>query len=218
MNYTELCTAIAEYAENEFTADQLALFVTQAEQRIYNMVQLPSLRKTSTLTMTISDPYVDCPTDFLAPYSLAVIDPTTGGYTFLLNKDTNFMREAYPLPTTTGTPKYYAIMGPATDEAELRFIVAPTPVAAYSAELQYFYYPESISVAVSGTTWLGYNYSPALLYGALVEAYTFMKGETDMMTLYDSKFKEALTQLKRLGDGMDRQDSYRSGQLRMPVK
>jgi hypothetical protein len=147
---------------------------------------------------------------------LAVIDPTTGAYTFLLNKDVNFIREAYPKPTSTGAPKYYAIFGPRSDnETELTFILGPTPDASYSTELHYFYYPESIVTA--STTWLGDNYDPALLYGTLVEAYTYMKGEQDMVLLYNTKFGEALVQLKRLGDGLERSDAYRSGQARIPV-
>jgi len=159
---------------------------------------------------------LQCPTDFLSTFSLAAIDPTTGAYTFLLNKDVNFIREAYPKPTSTGAPKYYAIFGPRSDnEAELTFILGPTPNAVYSTELHYFYYPESIVTA--SNTWLSDNYDPVLLYGTLVEAYTYMKGEQDVILLYNTKFGEALTQLKRLGDGLERQDAYRSGQARIPV-
>jgi hypothetical protein len=150
---------------------------------------------------------------------LAAIDPTTGAYTYLLNKDVNFIREAYPKPTSTGSPKFYALFGPAVVSSvittELSFLIGPTPNAAYSMELHYYYYPESIVTAL--TTWLGDNYDPALLYGTLVEAYTYMKGEQDMVLLYNTKFGESLVQLKRLGDGLERQDSYRSGQARIPV-
>ena len=195
------------------------LFITQAEKRIYNTVQIPALRKNVTGITTASNKYLACPDDFLSSYSLAAIAPTTGAYTYLLNKDVNFIREAYPKPTTTGSPKYYALFGPAVASSvittELTFLIGPTPDAAYSMELHYYYYPESIVTA--STTWLGDNYDPALLYGTLVEAYTYMKGEQDMIVLYNTKFGEALTQLKRLGDGLERQDAYRSGQARVPV-
>ena len=216
MNYSELCTAVNSYTENTFPANMLAVFTEQAEKRIYNTVQIPSLRKNVTGVTTASNKYLQCPLDFLSTFSLAVIDSTTGAYTFLLNKDVNFIREAYPKPTSTGAPKHYAIFGPRSDnEAELTFILGPTPNAAYSTELHYFYYPESIVTA--SNTWLSDNYDPALLYGTLVEAYTYMKGEQDMIVLYNTKLGEALTQLKRLGDGLERQDAYRSGQARVPV-
>ena len=192
------------------------VFITQAEKRIYNTVQIPSLRKNVTGSTTASNKYLQCPTDFLSTFSLAAINPTTGAYTFLLNKDVNFIREVFPTPTSTGAPKYYAIFGPRSDnEAELTFILGPTPDAVYSTELHYFYYPESIVTA--SNTWLSDNYDPALLYGTLVEAYTYMKGEPDIIGLYDGKYKEALGQLKRLGDGLERSDAYRSGQARVPV-
>jgi len=195
------------------------LFITQAEKRIYNAVQIPALRKNVTGVTTASNKYLACPDDYLSSYSLAAINPTTGAYTYLLNKDVNFIREAYPKPTSTGSPKYYALFGPAVVSSvitvELSFIIGPTPDAAYSMELHYYYYPESITSA--GSTWLGDNYDPVLLYGTLVEAYTYMKGEQDMVLLYNTKFGEALVQLKRLGDGLERQDAYRSGQARIPV-
>ena len=216
MNYAALVSAVSSYTENTFPTVDMNLFITQAEKRIYNAVQIPSLRKNVTGSTTISNKYLQCPTDFLSVFSLAAINPTTGAYTFLLNKDVNFIREAYPKPTSTGAPKYYAIFGPRSDnEAELTFILGPTPDAVYSTELHYFYYPESIVTA--SNTWLSDNYDPALLYGTLVEAYTYMKGEPDMLALYDGKYKEALGQLKRLGDGLERQDAYRSGQARIPV-
>jgi hypothetical protein len=219
MNYSELCTAVNSYTENTFPANMLAVFTEQAEKRIYNAVQIPALRKNVTGVTTASNKYLACPDDYLSSYSLAAINPTTGAYTYLLNKDVNFIREAYPKPTSTGSPKYYALFGPAVISSvitvELSFIIGPTPDAAYSMELHYYYYPESITSA--GTTWLGDNYDPVLLYGALVEAYTYMKGEQDMVVLYNTKFGEALTQLKRLGDGLERQDAYRSGQARVPV-
>jgi len=216
MNYAALVAAVSSYTENTFPTVDMNVFITQAEKRIYNTVQIPSLRKNVTGSTTASNKYLQCPTDFLSTFSLAAIDPTTGAYTFLLNKDVNFIREAYPKPTSTGAPKYYAIFGPRSDnEAELTFILGPTPNAVYSTELHYFYYPESIVTA--SNTWLSDNYDPALLYGTLIEAHTYMKGETDMLALYDGKYKEAMGQLKRLGDGLERQDAYRSGQARVAV-
>jgi hypothetical protein len=218
MNYTELSAAIQAYTENteaDFVAN-IPVFVTQAEQRIYNSVQFPSIRKNVTGSMTTSNKYLQCPTDFLAVYSLAVIN-ASGEYEYLLNKDVNFIRQAYPQPTDTGIPKYYALFGPRSDNAaELTFILGPTPDAAYSSELHYYFYPPSISVAPF-TSWLGDNFDTVLLYGSLVEAYTYMKGEQDMMLLYNTKYQEALALAKRLGDGMERQDAYRSGQFRQKV-
>ena len=303
MNYTELSNAIQAYTENteaDFVAN-IPVFVEQAEQRIYNSVQFPSIRKNVTGAMTTNNKYLQCPTDFLATYSLAVIK-ANGDYEYLLNKDVNFIRQAYPQPTDTGTPKYYALFGPRSDNAaELTFILGPTPDASYSAELHYYFYPESIvqspvatlgtitggSVYTAGTyfdvpltggsgsgalatitvaggavtavtitngglqyavgntltaaaaniggtgsgfsvpvasvtnstgvSWLGDNFDTVLLYASLVEAYTYMKGEVDMMGLYNQKFIEALALAKRLGDGMERQDAYRSGQFRQVV-
>ena len=222
MNYTELTAAICDYTQNfeqDFVAN-IPVFVQQAEQRIFNTVQFPSIRKNVTGTMSANNKYLSCPGDFLATYSIAVID-ATGAYEYLLNKDVNFIRQAYPTPTATGIPKYYALFGPTTAGTvitdELSFILGPTPDAAYSVELHYYYYPESISVAADGRTWLGDNFDTVLLYGSLVEAITFMKGEADMVALYDGKYKEALALAKRLGDGMERQDAYRSGQYRQAV-
>ena len=232
MDYTTLFNTIKTYCENDFPSTtftgtdgtsvvttlsptQVNTFIQQAEERIYNTVQLPSLRKNVTGYLTSGNKYLSAPTDFLAVYSMAVIDGV-GAYTFLLNKDVNFIREAYPLPTDTSLPKYYALFGPTlNDMTELSFILGPTPSDSYQVELHYFYYPESIVTA--GTTWLGDNYDPALLYGCLVEACTFMKGEPDMVALYNGKYTEAMAQLKRLGDGMERQDAYRSGQYRQKV-
>ena len=218
MNYTELSNAIQAYTENteaDFVTN-IPVFVTQAEQRIYNSVQFPSIRKNVTGSMTASNKYLQCPTDFLAVYSLAVIN-ASGEYEYLLNKDVNFIRQAYPQPTDTGIPKYYALFGPRSDNAaELTFILGPTPDAGYSSELHYYFYPPSISVAPF-TSWLGDNFDTVLLYASLVEAYTYMKGEADMMALYNQKFMEALALAKRLGDGMERQDAYRSGQFRQKV-
>jgi hypothetical protein len=217
MNYATLSATISSYLQNyetDFVAN-IPTFVKQAEQRIYNSVQFPSLRRNVLGLVTASSPYLAAPDDFLAPYSLAVIDGT-GQYQFLLNKDVNFIREAYPTVTATGLPKYYAIFGPrSTQPSELSLILGPTPDAAYSVELHYYFYPESIVTA--STTWLGDNFDTVLLYGCLIEAYTFLKGEADLVALYDGKYKEALALAKRLGDGMDRQDAYRSGQYRQPV-
>jgi hypothetical protein len=228
MNYTDLFNAVQSYSENNFpgfdlsdgsqdtTTEQINRFIRQAEQRIYNTVQFPSLRKNVTGATSSSNKYLACPSDFLAPYSLAVID-ATGAYEYLLNKDVNFIRQAYPNPTTdVGIPKYYALFGAQTnDPNELSFILGPTPNASYGVELHYFYYPESIVTA--GTTWLGDNFDSVLLYGTLLEAYIYMKGEADMMAVYEAKYKEALGLAKRLGDGMERQDAYRSGQYRQAV-
>jgi hypothetical protein len=223
MNYTELKTAIADYTENTFSDTEYATFVEQAEQRIFNTVQFPSLRKNMTGATTIGNQYLSSPSDFLSAYSLAIIDGS-GNYEYLLNKDVNFIRQAYPNPSSTGTPKYYALFGPTTTSGvsptitnELSFILGPTPDAAYSVELHFYYYPESITVAASGETWLGDNFDSVLLYGSLVEAYTFMKGEPDLLQLYNAKYQEALQLAKRLGDGLERQDAYRSGQARVPV-
>jgi hypothetical protein len=223
MNYTQLKSAISAYTENteaNFIAE-IPVFVTQAEQRIYNSIQFPSLRKNMTGDITIHNKYLSAPPDFLAVYSLAVYPVGGGDYLYLLNKDVNFIRQCYPNPTDYGTPKYYALFGPTVTGGaitnELSFILGPTPDVAYTAELHYYYYPESITTASSGTTWLGDNFDTVLLYGSLVEAYTYMKGEQDMMQLYNQKYMEALSLAKRLGDGMERQDAYRSGQYRQQV-
>jgi hypothetical protein len=225
MNYTELQAAICDYTQNfeqDFVAN-IPVFVQQAEQRIFNTVQFPSIRKNVMGVTSTNNKYLSCPNDFLAVYSIAVVD-ALGNYEFLLNKDVNFIRQAYPNPTSTAIPKYYALFGPTTTNAsppvvtdELTFILGPTPNAIYNVELHYYYYPESISVAADGRTWLGDNFDSVLLYGSLVEAITFMKGEADMVALYDGKYKEALGMAKRLGDGMERQDAYRSGQYRQAV-
>ena len=215
MNYAQLVVAVSDYTENTFPTADMDTFIKQAEQRIYNTIQFPSLRKNVTGQTSPANKYLFCPSDFLSSYSLAVIEPS-GNYSYLLNKDVNFIREAYPSPADTALPKYYALFGPqSTNEAELTFILGPTPDAVYTMELHYFYYPESIVTA--GTTWLGDNFDTVLLYGTLVEAYTYMKGESDMMALYDGKYKEALGLAKRLGDGLERQDAYRSGQYRQAV-
>ena len=215
MNYTELCTNIADICENTFTATEYAMFTQQAEQRIYNTVQLANLRKNQTGTITANNKYLSCPNDFLSTYSLAVVD-ASGNYSYPLNKDVNFIREAYPNPTATGLPKHYAIFGPQSSAVtELSFILGPTPDATYTVELHYYYYPESIVTA--GTTWLGDNFDSALLNGALVEAIRFMKGEQDMVQLYQTLYTQAILLLKNLGDGKQRMDAYRDGQVRTAV-
>jgi hypothetical protein len=232
MNYTELYNTIQSYTENQFpavylasastvsTTTQINTFITQAEQRIYNSVQFPFLRKNVTAVTTVNNKYLACPTDFLSTFSLAVID-ATGVYEYLLNKDVNFIRQAYPLPTDTAIPKYYALFGPTTTSGpsptitnELSFILGPTPDTGYAVELHYYYYPESITTVASGQTWLGDNFDTVLLYGSLVEAYTFMKGEQDIIAGYNQKYMEALALAQRLGDGLERSDAYRSGQYR----
>jgi hypothetical protein len=201
--------------------DQVNTFIKQAEQRIYNSVQFPAIRKNVTAATTINNKYLSSPADFLATYSLAVIDDT-GSYEYLLNKDVNFIRQSFPSPTDTGKPQYYAIFGPTTTNDtppvitnEYSFILGPTPDAAYSVELHYYYYPESIVTA--STTWLADNFSSVLLYGSLLEAYTFMKGEPDVLAGYQKRYDEAMILAKRLGDGMERGDAYRDGQVKIPV-
>jgi hypothetical protein len=221
MNYTELSNAIQAYTENteaNFIAE-IPVFVRQAEQRIYNTVQFPSIRKNVTGVVSTTSTYLSAPDDYLATYSLAVID-ADGNYEYLLNKDVNFIRQAYPSASDIGLPKYYALFGPTVSGSsitnELTFILGPKPDANYTVELHYYYYPQSITVAPY-TSWLGDNFDSVLLYGSLVEAYTYMKGEQDMMALYNGKYQEALALAKRLGDGMERQDAYRSGQYRQAV-
>jgi hypothetical protein len=230
MTYAELVAAVQNYAENTFDYSTdpsiMDTFIKQAEQRIYNTVQFPSLRKNVTGSVTSGNKYLSLPDDFLAVYSVAVVvgavdgDINTGSYEYLLNKDVNFIRQAYPTPNDTGTPAYYALFGPTVSGGvitnELSAILGPTPDDAYPVELHYYYYPESIVTA--GTSWLGDNLDSVLLYGTLVEAYTYMKGEADMMALYNTKYNEALALAKRLGDGMERQDAYRSGQYRQAVQ
>jgi hypothetical protein len=217
MNYTELSTAIQDYTETteSLFVQNIPVFVQQAEERIYNTVQIPALRRNVTGNTSASNKYLACPNDFLSVYSLAVID-ATGRYEYLLNKDVNFIRQAYPNPNSTGLPKYYSLFGPrSSDSTELSFILGPTPDAAYTMELHFFYYPESIVTA--GTSWLGDNYSPVLLYGALREAYLFQKGEADLIANVEQKYQEAVQQLNRLGTGLERGDAYRDGQAKIKV-
>jgi hypothetical protein len=279
MTYNELVTAVQDYCENTFPTVDMDTMIRQAEQNIYNSVQIANLRRNVTGTLSIGNKYLSCPTDFLSVYSLAVypyvtttatgdgdaytiivastagisvgmyaaganinagaivdaIDGTTitltepnsggvsgtvtfqGDYLFLLNKDVNFMREAYPNPRYRGLPKHYAIFGPQSDDVnELSFILGPTPDQAYAAELHYYYYPESIVDA--GQTWLGDNFDTALLNGVMMEAITYMKGEKDMVDLYTARYTQAMVLLKNLGDGKQRMDAYRDGQVRNPVK
>jgi len=216
MNYTELKVNIADICENEFTEEQYAMFTQQAEQKIYSSVQLANLRKNVTGTLTANNKYLAAPNDFLSVYSLAIYPAAGGEYLFLLDKDVNFIRQAYPNPATTGKPKHYAIFGPQSNDVnELTFILGPTPDATYNAELHYYYYPESIVTA--GTTWLGENFDSALLNGALVEAIRFMKGEEQMVKVYNDMYVQAIALLKNLGDGKQRMDAYRDGQVRIKV-
>lgn len=216
MTYTELVTEVSNYLENTFDTDVMNTMIRQAEQRIYSTVQLANLRKNVTGTISANNQYLSCPDDFLSVYSLAVFPVGGGDYLYLLNKDVNFMREAYPNPATTGKPKHYAIFGPQSANVdELSFIVGPTPSVTYSAELHYYYYPESIVTA--GITWLGDNFDSALLYGTMCEAVTYIKGEADMVKLYQDRYVQAIALLKNLGDGKQRGDAYRDGQVRISV-
>ena len=211
LNYAQLVVQIQDYTENTFTTTDINNFIRQAEQRIYNTVQLPALRKNVTGTLSIGNKYLAMPLDWLSTFSLAVIN-SANEYSYLLNKDVNFIRQSFPDTDTDfyGEPQYYAVFDNAT------FIVGPTPDANYSAELHYFYYPESIVTA--GTSWVGTNFSSVLLYGSLLEAYTYMKGEKDVLDNYRNRYDEAMLLLKQLGDGKNRQDAYRSGQVRYPVQ
>lgn len=223
MNYTQLVTEIQNYTENQFTTTDIDTFIDQAERRIYNTVQFPSLRKNVTGTFIAGNKYLSAPIDFLAVYSIAVI--TNGGdYEYLLNKDVNFIRAAFPNPNDEGVPQYYALFGPTTTNTtpptitnELSFIIGPTPDQSYGVELHYYYYPESITTAANGTTWLGDNFDSVLFYGALLEAYTYMKGEADVYSAYQKRYDEALAMAKRLGDGLERGDAYRDGQYKQKV-
>ena len=212
MNYSQLVAEINSYTENQYQTADIDTFIKQAEQRIYNSVQFPAIRKNMTGTTTAGNKYLTCPNGWLATFSLAVIDPVTDEYSYLLNKDVNFIRAAYPSPDDQGKPEYYALFDQNT------FILGPTPDDNYTMELHFYYYPESIVTA--GTTWLGDNFDSALLYGALLEAATFLKESTDqdVIKVYQARYDESMALLKQLGDGKDRQDAYRSGQVRYPVK
>ena len=216
MTYNELVIAVSDYCENTFPTVDMNIMIKQAEQRIYNSVQISNLRKNVTGTITSGNKYLSAPDDFLSTYSLAVYPAAGGNYLYLLNKDVNFIRDAYPNPADTGKPKHYAIFGPqSADVKELTFILGPTPDATYSAELHYYYYPESIVTA--GQTWLGDNFDSALLNGTMLEAIAYMKGEPDLVTLYKERYESAIFLLKNLGDGKQRMDAYRDGQVRNPV-
>ena len=210
MNYAELCDNVQDTCENTFTSAQLAVFAQQAEQKIYNSVQIPALRKNVTGTLTAGNAYLQVPSDFLNCFSLAVISDSAG-YNYLVNKDVNFIREAYPLNTVPnrGLPRYYANFN------DTSFIVGPTPDVSYATELHYGYYPPSI--VTEGTTWLGNEFDSALFNGMLMEAIRFMKGETDVIASYEKMYVQSIALLKQLGDGKLRQDAYRSGQFRAPV-
>lgn len=211
MNYAQLVTALQDYTEDSdptFVAN-IPTFVQNAEERIYNTVQLPALRKNSTSNVSPGIKYMSTPADYLSVFSFAVVDPQ-GNYVYLLDKDVNFIRAAYPAPTDAGLPRYYALWDQDT------FIFGPTPDQGYQVELHYFYYPESIVTA--GTSWLGDNFESALFYGSLLEAATFMKEEQDVIQQYTVRYGEALDLLKQLGDGKNRQDAYRNGQVRNVVR
>ncbi len=229
MNYTQLFETIKSYVENDFPdqdwtdsaatgtttmtgTEQINTFIKQAEQRIFNSVQLPVERKNVTGLLTTGNKYLNVPTDWLSTFSLAVIHPTTQEQTYLLNKDVEFIRECYPPPDTLATPTHYAIFDNTT------FILGPTPDAGYNMELHYYAYPTSIVDAVGGTSWLGTNFDSVLLYGSLLEAYTFMKGEMDVIQNYTMRYNEALAALKQLGEGKNRQDTYRTLQARIAVQ
>jgi hypothetical protein len=213
MNYTQLVAEIQSYTENQFQTADINTFITQAEQRIYNTVQLPALRKNVTGTTTSGNKYLAIPAGWLSTFSVAVIN-ADNEYLYLLNKDVNFIRQSFPDTDSDfyGVPQYYAVFDNSA------FILGPTPDANYDIELHYFYYPESITTVVGGQTWLGDNFSSTLLYGSLLEAYTYMKGEADVIANYRTRYDEAMLLLKQLADGKDRQDAYRSGQVRYPVQ
>jgi hypothetical protein len=217
MNYAELVIAVSDYCENTFPTVDMNIMIKQAEQRIYNTVQISNLRSNVIGTVTTGNPYLAAPDDFLSTYSLAVISGTE--YLYLLNKDVNFIRDAYPNTAAAyrGKPKHYAIFGPQSiNETELSFILGPTPDATYSVELHYYYYPESIVTA--GSTWLGDNFDSALLNGTMVEAIRYMKGEPDMVKFYQDMYLQSIALLKNLGDGKQRMDAYRDGQVRTQVQ
>jgi len=214
MTYTELVAQIESYTENSYSTVDVNTFITQAENRIFNGVNIPDLRRNDTGSITAANKYLNVPVDWLATYSLAVIDNATNEYTFLINKDVNFIRESFPDTDTTffGKPQYYAVFDDDT------FILGPTPDIAYGAELHYFFYPESITVATSGTSWLGDNYSSVLLYGSLLEAAAYLKSDAETIANYTNRYQEAMVGLIGLGEGKNTRDAYRSGQARIPVK
>jgi hypothetical protein len=214
MTYAELVAQIESYTENEYSTVDVNTFITQAENRIFNSVNLPDLRKNDTGTISLGNKYLNVPDDWLATYSLAVINNTTNEYTYLLNKDVNFIRQSFPDTDVAhyGKPQYYAVFDDTT------FILGPTPDAGYGAELHYFYYPTSITTAVSGQSWLGDNYPTALLYGSLLEANVYLMADAEKVGIVDRRYQEAMTELLGLGEGKNTRDAYRSGQPRIPVK
>ena len=216
MNYTQLVTQVNDYCENSFPTDNMNTFIRQAEQRIYNTAQPANLRRNVTGSLTAGNKYLSAPDDFLSTYSIAIYPAAGGDFLYLLNKDVNFMREAYPNQVTQGKPKHYAIFGPQSSNAnELSFILGPTPDAAYSVELHYYYYPESIVTA--STTWLGDNFDSVLLYGTICEALVYMKGDQGMLTVAQERYVQAIALYKNLADGKQRMDAYRDGQVRVSV-
>ena len=214
MTYTELVAQIQSYTEDEYSTVDINTFITQAENRIFNSVNLPALRRNDTGVIDFANKYLNVPDDWLATYSLAAVDPATNEYTFLLNKDVNFIRQSFPDTDEAhyGKPQYYAIFDDTT------FILGPTPDKAYTAELHYFFYPESITTAASGQSWLGDNYSSVLLYGSLLEAATYLKSDAETIAMYSTRYEQAMAELIRLGEGKNTRDAYRSGQARIPVK
>ena len=219
MLYNELVTAVQNYCENVFQKVDMDTFIRQAENRIFNVAQPANQRKNVTGSLTAGNKYLQCPVDFLSVFSLAIYPAAGGSYEYLLDKDVNFIRQAYPNPATTGKPKHYAIFGPRSDnEDELTLILGPTPDAAYNAELHYYAYPESIVDAADGRTWLGDNFDSVLLYGTMNEALTYMKGEPDMIKLYQERYVQAIALYKNLADGKQRSDAYRNGQVRTAVQ
>ena len=215
MLYADLVARVSDTTENTFDTAVMDNFIRQAEVRIYQTVQLANLRKDTSGTLSIGVATVNCPTDLLSIYSLAVVE-ASGEWKYLLNKDINFLREAYPNPNTTGTPRHYALTSPATgNDLTLRITFGPTPAAALSYNIAYSYRPESIVTA--GQTWLGNNFDNALFNATLVEAARYMKAETDIVQMYEGMYAQSIALLKNLGDGKQRQDSYRSGQVRVQV-
>ena len=214
MTYAELVAQIESYTENSYSTVDVNTFITQAENRIFNSVNLPDLRRNDTGGISAANKYLNVPLDWLATYSLAVIDNATNEYTFLLNKDVNFIRQSFPDTDVAhfGKPQYYAVFDDET------FILGPTPDINYGAELHYFFYPESITTATSGKSWLGDNYSTALLYGSLLEANTYLMTDAEKMGMLDKRYQEAMVELLGFGEGKNTRDSYRSGQPRIPVK
>ena len=210
--FTTLKTAIQDYTQNTESTfvTNLPTVIKQAEDRIVKSVELPNFRKNVTGTFTNGNQYLATPSDYLYPFSLAVLD-SSNNYSYLINTDVSFIREAYPSASSTGTPKHYAQFDDTT------FIVGPSPSSALDVELHYYYIPQSITASSDGTSWLGTNAPELFLYASLIEAYTFMKGEPDIMANYEKRFQEALQKLTLLSDGYNRKDAYRDGQRKLDV-